>query len=237
MTSTPPPGDGGVLGEGLPWLAPDATTAPEAEPESEAHDALPSPEPELEVAAPRHAVATTPARYEGHSCVLCGAGIELGTGIYPLQRTAEAARAPHWAHGSCAPLQEAAAFRAAYAIPECRHWSRRGRCAMRDAGACAFLHSALPAGGPQRRTKWGGRRRDVRNDFKATAFRIWLTQTFGPSVPVGRHSHTESSKTPLPRYPKLARAVVPPPSGSEQRRAAVPAQGEVAHSTAGRVWI
>lgn len=93
-----------------------------------------------------------------------------------------------WAHRSCA----AAGFgpKGVPPPPTCRHWSRLGRCPVRDAGCCAFGHeetdrggdataASSASGGENEKRRWRGKRRVIRNGHKNSALRIFLIRTYG----------------------------------------------------------
>ena len=50
---------------------------------------------------------------------------------------------------------------------------------MLEAGLCAFAHDPSKRCTAERGTCCGGRRRAIRNSYRAGAFRNWLLETFG----------------------------------------------------------
>ncbi|CAD7930970.1 unnamed protein product, partial [Amoebophrya sp. A25] len=74
-----------------------------------------------------------------------------------------------------------------FELPVCKHYLQDGgRCAF--GAQCAFSHDvALPVSEhdndfgklqQQSRRAWGGRRRHVSNDFRASTFRLWALEKF-----------------------------------------------------------
>ena len=73
-----------------------------------------------------------------------------------------------------------------WVTPLCKHWRLRSRCAVNDAGLCAFAHHRTDVGVPTSHTEvatakrgWGGKRRQICNKDRASVFRIWLSNTYG----------------------------------------------------------
>ncbi|KAJ9447808.1 hypothetical protein DIPPA_01919 [Diplonema papillatum] len=112
----------------------------------------------------------------------CRGDVSTGTAT-----TAGAAAGACGTAGSAPPPQQQLQRPLTWRIPVCRHWRLRGRCAVADAGLCAFGHPAAcrlgggGGGGVDGAAKrgWGGRRRLLRNKDKSSVFRVWLGDTFG----------------------------------------------------------
>lgn len=129
----------------------------------------------------RHLLPTTVARREG-SCLICDGAIQMEDRVFPHLRVDDAVTGwrYRWAHAECADrLCDDA--NTVPIPPTCRHWLRRGHCPMLDAEMCAFWHppEAQGAAKDSGKRRWGGRRRQVRNQYRHTSFRIWLVKQYG----------------------------------------------------------
>ncbi|GAX83839.1 hypothetical protein CEUSTIGMA_g11263.t1 [Chlamydomonas eustigma] len=132
------------------------------------------------------------------ACNHCGNIMELGERIWPIS---EAMGRPLYGHFSCAQELEAQG-KIKLEPPLCKHFMRRGFCLAGN--ACFFRHpdecamskpensimSAALAGVTLKKSnaeamkynRGVGKRNKVRNDWRASMFRMWLIDTYGPEL-------------------------------------------------------
>ena len=73
---------------------------------------------------PLSPLVPTIQRYSGHSCAICGSETVPGDEIFP--HIIDGSTAIAWSHYQCRNPRQS------YAVPDCRHWGRLGRCPMRE---------------------------------------------------------------------------------------------------------